>query len=144
MITNEELQVIRERAGRATPGPWEIFREFNIQSANSHRLVAGSGGYSSNHEQEKVYRENVANAQFIAHARQDIPDLLTKVEWLQGEIEYLSSEVGRVELLQDEVERLRDEVEYLNNETKRQAGIILDLNHDIAVMRGEINDFEGE
>jgi predicted amidohydrolase YtcJ len=57
-MTAEQLQAIRERADKATPGPWDII-------LNGHNI--------------KVER-TPANIDFIAHARTDIPALLAALD----------------------------------------------------------------
>jgi hypothetical protein len=57
-----------------TPGPWHIKHEWNIFSGE--RLVANTGGYTSNRDGEAVRQENIANANLVAAA----PDLLDAAE----------------------------------------------------------------
>ena len=57
-----------------TPGPWHIENVWNVYAGR--RLVAGTGGYSSNQNPEAVRRESIANAVLVAAA----PDLLAAAE----------------------------------------------------------------
>jgi len=72
-----DLTAIRARCNAATKGPWYIRYQFNLFSGE--RFVAGCGGHESN-KRESVHRENIPNAEFIAHARTDLPALLDLVE----------------------------------------------------------------
>lgn len=69
-ITQKELATIRERAERATPGPWRVVPD-NI------------GGFPIFDVQDRLDRSlvhTVEDAEFIAHAREDIPRLLDALE----------------------------------------------------------------
>lgn len=72
------LSSIAERAGRASPGEWTILHEFAVMAEG--RSVAACGGYSDNFSGEKVRKQNLANTDFIAHAREDIPYLLSLIK----------------------------------------------------------------
>jgi len=66
-MTPEELRAIRDRVESATPGPW------------SRRDV--TRGYYWDGSYIPV---SVRNADFAAHAREDIPKLLDEIERLRG------------------------------------------------------------
>jgi len=73
-MMEQELQMIKDRAEKATPGPWIIeescFGNFNAASENeSYDLPA--------------CLMNNADAQFVTNAREDIPALIAEVERLQ-------------------------------------------------------------
>nr|ALS89865.1 Ead/Ea22-like protein [uncultured bacterium] len=79
MLKPEELSAIRERAERATPGPWQpeggqIARREAEQerSINDHMIVRDGG----------MWRENEI---FIAYARADIPALLSHIAELEAQ-----------------------------------------------------------
>ena len=89
-LTDADLRAIRERADKATPGPW--VRNAAVM-ANGGLLVYIS---QAGHHQENVAWVSTVNsdrpgedAAFIAHARDDIPALLTEVSRLRAEIEKL-------------------------------------------------------
>ena len=81
-MTNEELQVIKERVAKATVGPWEwrndCYDDFWL--ASNHFIVADSFGYDDG---DSTIRVSEADAEFIAHARQDVPTLVAEVERLR-------------------------------------------------------------
>lgn len=69
-MTDEELAAIRARAEAATPGPWAPFGKQVIDS-NQLFVLQGLGDH--------VYQD----ADFIAHAREDIPKLLAEIKRLR-------------------------------------------------------------
>ncbi|GIM45942.1 hypothetical protein DNHGIG_14910 [Collibacillus ludicampi] len=93
-MNKEQLQAIRERVNRATPGPWSIHREdvgddvvFYVPTmikSEKRTIVDSDGGLIS--WSEPCTSEQVeADAEFIAHAREDVPALLNEVERLEEE-----------------------------------------------------------
>jgi len=85
-MTPEELKAIRERAEKATPGPWEADKDLPAVLAHSRRWderlsmltvnpIFGDDGKQWRHDQ-----------QFIAHAREDIPRLLDEIDRLLKEM----------------------------------------------------------
>ena len=99
-MTREELEAIRARCDAATPGPWEMIPDIRPDVINPEiRSKAKNTGYcgggqivkdlhkSPGHicEFAKYYKphSNIADAEFIASARQDIPALLAHIDQLQ-------------------------------------------------------------
>jgi hypothetical protein len=80
MLTAEELKALAERAERLTPGPWTWhgYRDgYEIVSKsipNAPPLVCRDGGVRW-----------VRDADFISHAREDIPALLAHIAELEGD-----------------------------------------------------------
>lgn len=81
MLTAEQLQDVKERADKATPGEWLINVHYDENGAKE-----GTCDIHTNNEPVACYT-NEYDAQFIAHARQDIPELLQQVASLQDEYE---------------------------------------------------------
>ena len=74
----ETLAAIAARAEAATPGPWEVADDF---------LMADAGTVISNQDEQGGPSWNDDDdAEFIAHAREDIPFLLALVTELQGQL----------------------------------------------------------
>jgi hypothetical protein len=76
-MTGEQLKQIEERCNKATTGPWKGFWRGN--TVKSHYIWSPV-------EQKNICSSispKTKNADFIAHARQDIPDLLAYVRELQ-------------------------------------------------------------
>jgi hypothetical protein len=82
MLTGRRLQAIKERAARATPGPWECqVKGVNttIEAQDGKKWIAQAvlGTYGIGNVRE--------NAAFIAHTREDIPILVAEVERQRAE-----------------------------------------------------------
>lgn len=84
-----DLGAIRARAEAATPGPWERGGKWNETAvyAKDGTMIAGQWDY------EEGGISEVPDADFIAHAREDIPTLLALIDEQQAEIERLRREV---------------------------------------------------
>lgn len=96
-LTDAYLDAIEQRAHAATEGPWEA-------SAHDHYLVicpdcGVRGGYER------------ADAEFIAHARSDVPALL--------------AEVRRLRAMEQRVSRVARELRYKNADTYDIVGRFL-------------------
>lgn len=87
-MTEKELQEIKERCEKATPGPWGLDTWKNnlmvIATANCKIVVAS--------------RMQIRDAEFIAHAREDIPKLLREIEELKKQIEELKRQIEEPEV----------------------------------------------
>ena len=97
-MTTEELQAIRERCEKATPGPWQW-------DINSYR--GGFSGISSRKDVEVLYPDHcndgddgaawfasfpsAQDADFIVQARADVPALLAEIDRLQKELKIYQS-----------------------------------------------------
>lgn len=87
MITQTELNAIKERAEKATAGSapawhtpkWYVDEEYpdTVRNAWDCELIAQS-------------IPTIADAEFIAHAREDIPRLVAEIEWLREGLTYLT------------------------------------------------------
>ena len=91
-MNEKELAEIEARAEAATPGPWE-FDQKNIGYAH-HRSHYGLLTNASRDTKDYWLSINVDygmehNADFIAHARQDVPALVAEVRRMSGENERL-------------------------------------------------------
>ena len=73
-----ELEAIRERAEAAQPGPWK-----DIWPCNCEEISISRDGARIHEELHMTAPDGT----FIAHARQDIPDLLAEVVRLSAERE---------------------------------------------------------
>lgn len=77
MITQERINQIRVRLQLATPGPWKSFIEGRDHFGGSS-IVRTSG------EDLEILGATGEDIDFIAHARQDVPELLAEVERLRA------------------------------------------------------------
>jgi hypothetical protein len=100
-LSAERLEEIRERAEKATPGPWHQGRFWKDVQAPDPResyapweiaTMVGSVGPSSTLNPDQ---EGRANALFVIHAREDVPALLAYVDYLEA---LLSDALGHGEM----------------------------------------------
>ncbi len=76
-MKQEQLNAIKERVAKATPGEW---RSMDTGHVRKH--------YSVGNEEEFVaHTYDVNDAEFIAHAHKDVPTLLAEVERLREALE---------------------------------------------------------
>ncbi len=84
-MTFEELQAIRLRAIRATPGPWAIDGKY-ISNADGKTIVELKDNYDGYPEcgQKLEMEFEIANdREFLENAHNDIVALLAEIDWLQ-------------------------------------------------------------
>lgn len=89
----EQLNAIKERAEKATPGPWLVAPE---KCGPEGQGVYESDGFGCICEVGDPYpRGNnrpQENMEFIAHAREDVPALVAEVERLRKALSYYADE----------------------------------------------------
>jgi len=77
LLSLDELTEIRNRSEQATPGPWKSYIEGrDCQSGSSFIMTGGEDIYLSG--------ASLADQDFIASARQDIPRLIAEIERLRN------------------------------------------------------------
>lgn len=81
-MTEQELKEIEERANKATPGPWRV--DESLPNVYIRHDGIGWPIASMFHTANGPWKEN---AEFIAHARTDIPALLADNERLRAELD---------------------------------------------------------
>ena len=83
-ITDADLDLIESRANAAAPGPWrregaEILNDAalrpNVDEAGDGIWIYDEGGHAE------------ADAEFIAHARQDVPRLIAEIKRLRSTVD---------------------------------------------------------
>ena len=116
------IEDIRAGCKAATQGPWEI----NIECLCVPHLTK-DGNIEA--DQLSEYIEGEPNRQFIANARQDIPDLLAELAEKDAEIEaletVLSCMLAGISEKDAEIEKLRKVAKLAGNLTDRLAEINL-------------------
>ena len=89
MLSSEERAAIQGRADAATEGPWAVWRDLDDQGFYTVGDEAGvlEPGESTDecNPTARVYVE--PDAGFIAHAREDIPKLLTELARIEQALE---------------------------------------------------------
>ena len=121
-MTEQELEAIRQRAEKATPGPWSMKQE-------------GADFYMAD-SQGRYLDITLADAIFAAHSRQDIPALLDEVERLNEENARLTTELQRMT-----IERIADEHGWSAVESMMQADNVR-LRAEIKLMRETVSTWE--
>lgn len=86
-MTPEQLNEIKARANSATPGPWEAKPGKQIDDDLYDYTVFGDG-------KAICWSQPDYDAEFIAHARTDIPLLLLEIELLQAQNAKLDKALG--------------------------------------------------
>lgn len=100
--TPDREQAIRERVENATKGPWAAVERYDggatvamMRDWNKGQGPAwaaeGLSGWIHSASDEQPAR----NAEFIAHAREDVPYLLAEVTRLRAEVERLTAEMDK-------------------------------------------------
>ena len=89
-MTPEQLDAIKERCVQATPGPWRS-RNTTYQShvdvcVRDPLYLAPTTRWISVLGPSLEHVEAVANAEFMARAREDVPTLVAEIERLQAEL----------------------------------------------------------
>lgn len=89
-MTKEQIDAIASRAAAAERGPWEVMNGGDNETSTS---IDGPEGdvlirdwRGSGYLREEYVWVEKPNAEFIAHAREDIPALLAEVERLRDEL----------------------------------------------------------
>lgn len=91
-LTYQKLAEMKERESKATPGPWYMAGKWTVLSRrNSGDMVANMSRLD----------EHEANADFIAHARTDIPILITEIDRQRKEIVELKKFEARCKWLEE-------------------------------------------
>lgn len=101
-LTEAELNAIEARCEAATPGPWKQSDcgydvcSKNIPSAcdNSSRMTIARCMEGDSRPYTTAYKGACKDAEFIAHARTDLPRLLAAYRELKAENERLENEIG--------------------------------------------------
>jgi hypothetical protein len=79
-MTEQEIQEIESRCNAASPGPWSSYVEGRDHESGSNLIMTnGKSGFDI-----ELTGATVADQDFIAHARQDIPNLLAEIRRLKA------------------------------------------------------------
>ena len=83
---NKRETEIRERCDRATEGPWKTGGR-----SWTELIISSAGIHPANHFIAETRGAKIADAEFISHAREDIPYLLDKNERIREAINIYKS-----------------------------------------------------
>lgn len=94
-MTDERLDEIQERADAATPGPWRM-SEYDPAEVWADRDPAGWDAFFIATTDRNMGDPNIADAEFIAHSREDVGELLAEVRRLRAELAARPEPIGYV------------------------------------------------
>ncbi len=80
-MNEQELAQIEERAAKATPGPWEMEIDWRYEYYSTFSWACGPETTAQDDDENQAS----SDADFIAHAREDIPALIAEVRRLTAE-----------------------------------------------------------
>ena len=83
-MSDERLKEIKNRCDAATGGPWISYVEGRDQTSGSSFIMTGEG--SNRSEDIELAGATIADQDFIAHARQDIPFLLEEIKRVKAQL----------------------------------------------------------
>ena len=82
-----DLKAIKKRHEAATKGPWRAIRDTGVRNDGGY-VVFSKAKPSHYLGQDERYEREIGewhgNLEFIAHARQDLPDCIAEIERLQA------------------------------------------------------------
>jgi hypothetical protein len=81
-LSDDELYAIEARCNAATPGPWRSFVEGRDHTSGSSFIMTGP--VESRGPDIELMGATPGDQDFIAHARQDVPQLLAELRRLRG------------------------------------------------------------
>jgi hypothetical protein len=97
-VTSLDLDAIEKRAERATPGPWKLLNGWEVASGLMRFSRIADAEFddvvSTDWDSEDLEATR-QDAEFIAHAREDVPDLISRIRHLEA------AQAGVVEALDD-------------------------------------------
>lgn len=119
-LTNEQLTQIAERAEKATEGPW--------MASDGIYVIELDGTHPEGYGEVVAECERTVDAEFIAHAREDIPKLLAEIERLKDQ--------GRCQ--NDKLKRTEGMKHYCQGYADRSSEIISEQGKKIEDLKAEL------
>lgn len=89
-LTEMDLQAIEQRLRECTPGPWRHRMLGFIETAYEPWHIIGVTCRQQTSQSEPL--PSVQNAEFIAHAREDVPLLINEIRRLRQRLRELTNE----------------------------------------------------
>jgi hypothetical protein len=80
-LSDDELKLIQMRCEKATTGPWISYLEGRDHNSGSNFIMTGDK--NNRGEDIELIGATIADQEFIAHARQDIPKLINEIRRLK-------------------------------------------------------------
>ena len=150
-LTETQLREIRERCDAATAGPWEIQHYTNFLGFSVWAEGAGciAERWYECTQSDPYGSEIVGNAQFIAHARTDIPTLLDDLAESQNAHQTVKAHMDACrsllnvpddEVLYEAIKELRAERDALKAELEAQRHTALMWEQDFTALCRELGE----
>lgn len=107
-MTKEEREEARRRCEEATAGPWESVQGVWVHNGYTREPVKtpahwanleGPEGYPARYPEENIRLNRHQDAEFIAHARTDLPRALDTIEALEKELKAMYRRAADAEAL---------------------------------------------
>lgn len=83
-ISDYELNQIKQRCDKATTGPWVSYIEGRDHTSGSNFIMTGDE--NNRGKDIEIIGGTIYDQDFIAHARQDIPNLINEIKRLKKSI----------------------------------------------------------
>lgn len=84
IITEKELDQIEETCNKAQEGPWKAYIEGRDHESGTNFIMTGEGERRG--EDIEMLGATIADFDFIANARQDIPKLVKEIRELKRKL----------------------------------------------------------
>jgi len=81
MLTDKEIEQVEQRVNQAQPGPWKACIEGRDHQSGADFIMTGTDDNSG--EDIEIIAGTIADYEFIANARQDIPKLIETIRALK-------------------------------------------------------------
>ena len=141
--TEKRIAEIKQRVAEAAPGPWRIYEEFDGYASGSEppfciaRGMQGADGKGLN-KGDDTECFNCADAEFMAHAREDVPFLLAQLaaeremrEKAEAErdkaLAIAESAVSKMMVMEDDLDAERERAHRAEKEVKRLRVLLSDV-----------------
>ena len=85
MLTEKELEEIEKRANQTQNGPWKAYIEDRDHESGSNFIMTGLA--ENRGEDIEMFGATIADYDFIANAKQDIPKLIAEIRELKKKLE---------------------------------------------------------
>ena len=85
MLTEKELFEIESRANQTQNGPWKAYIEGRDHESGSNFIMTGND--ENRGEDIEMSGATIADYEFIANAKQDIPKLIAEIRELKKKLE---------------------------------------------------------
>jgi hypothetical protein len=84
MISEEELREIEARCEKTQNGPWKAYIEGRDHESGSDFIITGTG--NERQEDIEMLGATIADFDFIANAKQDVPKLINEIRELKKQL----------------------------------------------------------